>query len=56
MSKETTKKEALAKADTVKSKSDLKDLIVQEAINLAEGKVHNIQLLMAYARRLKSIK
>ena len=49
--KETTVKEADAKAAGV-DKGKLKDLIIEEAVDLESGKQHSVQQMIAYVRKL----
>lgn len=54
--KDTTVKEAEAKAVAMKHKGDLEKAVMAEAMALTEGKVHSVQQLMAYCRQLKKMK
>lgn len=49
--KELSVKEAQAKADPLKSKQELEKLIISEALDLASGKQHSAQQLLAFGRR-----
>jgi len=49
--KDVTVEEAKATAKGA-DKGKLKDLIVEEACKLRDGKTHSVQQLLAYARRL----
>lgn len=51
--KEMKKADAEAEASKVKSKEELKALIVEEACLVTQGKRVDIQLLMAYCRELQ---
>lgn len=53
--KETTKKEAEAKANKLKRREDLEKAILGEAMKLETGEQHSIQELLAYARKLKPL-
>jgi hypothetical protein len=53
--KETTVKEADAKAEKEQGKGDLEKLILQEAIDLESGKQHSIQQMLAYVRQINKI-
>ena len=53
--KETTVKEADAKAQDAKSKEHCLKGIHEEAMNLLDNKTHSIQQMMAYCRQLRKL-
>ncbi len=55
MAKETTKKQAEATAAAVKSQKDCAEAVMQEALDLADGKQHSVQKLMAYAKQWRKL-
>lgn len=56
MKKELTKKEAEAQASDVKSKDEIKKMIIEQAHGLADGSQPSIQEIVALANQLKKMK